>query len=559
MKFMVEENTTGKDSSPSITYIKPEWDDDGKVHWPGIQNQKQSANAKAILLHPPVKTIPVIFLPGVMGTNLMGSDEGKENDIWRGDSLGGVFFKWARKDGTERRELLNPDTTKVDNRGDINQTIYSPLSDDGKLFKTRRERGWGEVLSFSYGNFLSVFQGALLDDWQQALDNHVSSTPGKKGALSQLVGKSLSEDKDAEITDESVLTQEELNHFQNFLFPVHVYGYNWLQDNKTSAEGLVAFIDKTINLYRNDYGHGMPFPAGQEKVIIVTHSMGGLVARYASQVCGAKEKILGIVHGVIPDLGSPAAYRRMKVGAKQEGMAGAVLGNTAKELMPVLARAPAPLQLLPSAKYLSGAPWLTVEGAGEDGCDVKLPQTRDPFGEIYLNKTLWYRLYESDIIDKDEAVSQSNWTNYVRLVDKPVRKFISLMDSKGYHPNTYAFYGHKIDSDGTLAWRKTSITYPKNMHENDNRLPNNYRDIPLPFNRSQLYVVTSSKTPGDGTVPVESLSAICRNSEIKSVLATGVDHQGAYDVSSLKDIKDRPALQFTLRAIVKMVQEIPIP
>ena len=64
---------------------------------------------------------------------------------------------------------------------------------------------------------------------------------------------------------------------------------------------------------------------------------------------------------------------------------------------------------------------------------------------------------------------------------------------------------------------------------------------------------------GDGTVPVESLSAICRNSEIKSILATGVEHQGAYDVSSLKDIKDRPALQFTLRAIVKMVQEIPIP
>jgi len=555
---MVEENTTGKDSSPSITYIKPEWDDDGKVHWPGIQNQKQSANAKAILLHPPVKTIPVIFLPGVMGTNLMGSDEGKENDIWRGDSLGGVFFKWARKDGTERRELLNPDTTKVDNRGDINQTIYSPLSDDGKLFKTRRERGWGEVLSFSYGNFLSVFQGALLDDWQQALDNHVSSTPGKKGALSQLVGKSLSEDKDAEITGESVLTQEELNHFQNFLFPVHVYGYNWLQDNKTSAEGLVAFIDKTINLYRNDYGHGMPFPAGQEKVIIVTHSMGGLVARYASQVLGAKDKILGIVHGVIPDLGSPAAYRRMKVGAKQEGMAGAVLGNTAKELMPVLARAPAPLQLLPSAKYLSGAPWLTVEGAGEDGCDVKLPQTRDPFGEIYLNKTLWYRLYESDIIDRDENIYSQNWKDYFELMKDSVRPFIIELDNK-YHSNTYVFYGHNIASDGTLEWRKTSIYYPKNLHESGRKLPNNYREIPLPFNRSQMYVVTSSKTPGDGTVPVESLSAICCNSEIKSVLATGVDHQGAYDVSSLKDIKDRPALQFTLRAIVKMVQEIPIP
>lgn len=555
---MVEENTTGNESSPFMNCIKPEWDENGKLHWPGIQNQKKSENAKAVLLQPPVKAIPVIFLPGVMGTNLMGSDEGKENDIWRGDSLGGVFLKWARKDGTERRELLNPDTTKVDNRGDINQTIYSPLSDDGKLFPTRRERGWGEVLSFSYGKFLSVLQGALLDDWQQALVNYGKSASEKKGVLSQLVGKSLSESKYAEITGESVLTQEELNHFQNFLFPVHVYGYNWLQDNKTSAEGLVAFIDRTIDLYKNHCGHGMPFPPGQEKVIIVTHSMGGLVARYASQVSGAKDKILGIVHGVIPDLGSPAAYRRMKVGAKQEGMAGAVLGNTAKELMPVLARAPAPLQLLPSAKYLSGAPWLSVEGAGEDGSDVKLPKAGDPFGEIYLNKTLWYRLYESDIIDKDENIYNQNWKEYFEMMKDKVRPFITELDNK-YHYNTYVFYGHKIDSDGTLMWKKTSIHYPKNMHESDRRLPNNYREIPLPFNRSQMYVVTPSKTPGDGTVPVESLSAICRNSEIKSVLATGVDHQGAYDVSSLKDIKDRPALQFTLRAIVKMVQEIPIP
>lgn len=555
---MAEENTTGNENSLSMTCIKPEWDENGKLHWPGIQNQKKSENAKAVLLYPPVKAIPVIFLPGVMGTNLMSTDEGNKNDIWRGDSSGGIFLKWARKDGPERRELLNPDSTKVDDRGDIDQTIYSPISDDGKLFPPRRERGWGEVLSFSYGKFLSVLQGALTDDWQQALDNYGKSVPEKKGVLSQLVGTSLSQGKDTEITGESVLIQKEVNHFQNFLFPVHVYGYNWLQDNKTSAEGLVNFIDRTISLYKNQCGHGMPFPAGQEKVIIVTHSMGGLVARYASQVLGAKDKILGIVHGVIPDLGSPAAYRRMKVGAKQEGMAGAVLGNTAKDLMPVLARAPAPLQLLPSAKYLSGASWLTVEGAGEDGSDVKLPQTRDPFGEIYLNKTLWYRLYEPDIIDKDEAVSQSNWKEYNDLIDKNVQPFIERLDNL-YHPNTYAFYGHGIDSDGTLMWRKTSITYPKNMHENDRKLPNNYREIPLPFNRSQMYVVTSSKTPGDGTVPVESLSAICRNSEIKSVLATGVDHQGAYDVSSLKNIKDRPALQFTLRAIVKMVQEIPIP
>lgn len=38
---MTEENTTDNESSPSTIYIKPEWDDNGKVYWPGIQNQKK--------------------------------------------------------------------------------------------------------------------------------------------------------------------------------------------------------------------------------------------------------------------------------------------------------------------------------------------------------------------------------------------------------------------------------------------------------------------------------------------------------------------------------------
>lgn len=40
-EFMTEENTTDNESSPSTIYIKPEWDDNGKVYWPGIQNQKK--------------------------------------------------------------------------------------------------------------------------------------------------------------------------------------------------------------------------------------------------------------------------------------------------------------------------------------------------------------------------------------------------------------------------------------------------------------------------------------------------------------------------------------
>lgn len=553
---MTIKNMEESEGRKHIVYEMPKRDDNGKIYW-DVQNQKKELNAKVVLIKPPTKVIPVIFLPGVMGTNLMEKESGKRKPIWRGDSLANVYIDWARLDGKKRREMLNPDATVVDNRGKVDQTVYSPRSDYIQLFQTRQERGWGEVLSFSYGTFLSVFQGALLDDWQQDLYNNGNETTKRNGVLSQLVGKSLAADKDAEIVGESIMTEKELNHFKQFLFPLHVYGYNWLQDNKTSAEGLVEYIEKVIDFYKHQYGNGMPFPAGKEKVIIVTHSMGGLVARYASQVSEAKDKILGIVHGVIPDLGSPAAYRRMKVGAKQEGAAGAVMGNSAKELMPVLARAPAPLQLLPSAKYLSGAPWLMVEGADKNGNNISLPQNNDPFGEIYLNKTLWYRLYESDIIDKNEEVSQSNWEQYNDLIEKKVQPFIENLDNT-YHPNTYVFFGNKIDSDGTLKWEKTTITFPKEIHESEKKLPNNFREIPLPFNRSEIYKVVSSKTPGDGTVPIESLSAIRNNGNIKSILSTDIEHQGAYDVKDIHDIEHRTAIKFTLRAIVKMVQEIPL-
>lgn len=483
----------------------------------------------------------------------MTNQEGYDDEIWRGDNIVDTYFGWATKDGKARRELLNPDSTQVDDRGDINKTVYSPIPDEGGIFPSRKARKWGAALFFCYGSFLTVLQGALLDDWQKDLIKGLPDQGGcalGDGILSQLINNPAATKE----IEGVFLTTDECNHFEKFLFPVHVFGYNWLEDNKKSAEKLINYIDEVLETYKHLQGHGLAV----EKVILVTHSMGGLVARYASEVLGCKDKILGIVHGVIPDLGSPAAYRRMKIGAKQEGGAGIVLGKSATELMPVLARAPAPLQLLPSAKYINGAPWLTIEGGGTDGIDLRLPKTADPFSEIYLNKTLWWRLYESDILDKDRTSSDKNWSEYNDLIQNTVLPFIEELDDV-YHSNTYLFYGKKINSDGSLTWIKTSISYPKNSHESDHKIPNDYRDIPLPYNKSQKYQLTSSKTPGDGTVPIESLNIIRAHSGIKGVLATNVGHQEAYDVENMADIAKRPAVQFTLRAIVKMVQEVPSP
>ncbi|EPL4466502.1 esterase/lipase family protein [Proteus mirabilis] len=377
---MSEKDSPGIGECQYVSYHLPKWLENGKIHWDDVQLQHKSLNAEAKCIVPPTKAIPVIFIPGIMGTNLKNSESKK---VWRADLPMGVdTLSLLKLDGDERRNLLNVASTFVDGRGSIYPAKRSFISDDGNLFPSREERHWGEALYLSYGEFLDYFQHALIDDWQTNMNNMYllqrmqkeKRSPNyveyvekqmPKGELRQLIGESLGD------THDSPLTQEELNHFENFLFPVHVFGYNWLEDNAVSAANLINYIDKVMETYKYKHGYGLAI----EKVIIVTHSMGGLIARYASQVLGAKDKILGIVHGVIPDIGSPAAYRRMKTGAHKEGIAGKVLGQNAEELMSVLAFAPAPLQLLPTAKYPSN--WLEIEGEGS------YPQI-DPFDEIYL-------------------------------------------------------------------------------------------------------------------------------------------------------------------------------
>lgn len=567
---MSKNDVLKKEQCQYISYHHPKWTDNGKCYWNKLQFQPESLHAKAKCVLPPTKIIPVIFLPGIMGSNLKSlGGKFKENyPIWRGDSEIKVYIDWAKLKGPQRRELLDPETTVVDDRGEINSKIYSLITDDGQgeygaLFPTRKARGWGEVLNFSYGNSLSVLQAALVDDWQKAVTrctagkSAISQNAKKNGIVRQLCNKQLGTEEKIE----DVLTEEEAAYFSRFLYPLHVFGYNWLEDNAVSAAKLIEYIDKVISDYQGQSGHGHGLAV--EKVILVTHSMGGFVARYASQTLNAKDKILGIVHGVIPDLGAPSAYRRMKVGGKQEGPAGIVMGKSAKELMPVLARAAAPLQLLPAPNYTSnhyGMAWLNIEKGDNNNRDLLLPQYGDPFGEIYLNQTLWWRLYESDIIDKDTLVSQKNWEEYSLLMRNKVRRFISKLGDIDYHPTTYAFYGNTQSSDGAVKWRITSITYPNDIHESDKTIPNNYREVPLPFNRSRFYELKASNTAGDGTVPIESLKKIQRQNglSIKSVLATHVEHQGAYEVKNLTDIHQRPALQFTLRAIAKMVQGVPL-
>ncbi|CNI13249.1 Lecithin:cholesterol acyltransferase [Yersinia massiliensis] len=509
------------------------YDDSGRQNHSVITDTKEK-DVKVTIYKMPDRVIPVIFLPGVMGSNLKGELDKK---IWHADLFKGVeALGWTTKTAKERKQLLDPQTSEVDDSGKV---LYN--DQEGKMFPSRRQRGWGSALYKSYGEPLHVLQ-FMLNDGNILLDNLLNGTR-RLTTRQQLIGENLNAER-----GEEALTESEVRHSYDFLFPLHVFGYNWLKSNADSAKKLEEFIQATLATYQGRLA--------QNKVILVTHSMGGLVARHYSENMGGQDKILGMVHGVMPDLGSPATYRRMKTG--ERGIVGAVIGSNMEQLMPVLAQSPGPLQLLPGTAY--GLGWLRIQ----DGRETQIKPLFDPYDEIYLNKADWWRLYDAGI---SKGTADEEWTKYRKIIEGDVQDFIQDLNTK-YHPNTWAFYGASKDnpSDENLTWRKkrtfeTSPQLPVQAVAGIVRTPTNrvIRESEWQPDNNGLvseFELVSSGSPGDGTVPTRSGGIT--SPIIRSLLATDVDHEGAYAVGNIDMGNNLSiAMKFTLRAIVKMVREVP--
>ncbi len=507
------------DDNKNRSYHRPIWGENGQVHFEITPHPKEN-NHVAVCLMPAVKVIPVIFIPGVMGSNL----KNKDNEVWQYTSKS--LKKWPFADPEKRKFLLDPNTTMVDDSGSIfNNTA------DGNKFPSRRARGWGSAFYKSYGEALDRLQYLLNDD--DILTENYFREAQLQTARQRFSGVRIGEEPEGQI-----LTVPETAHGHLFLYPLHVFGYNWLQSNAESAIRLGKYIEQVLM----DYSGRLAV----EKVILVTHSMGGLVARHYSENMGGQKHILGMVHGVMPDLGSPAAYRRMKTG--ERGVLGMIIGDSAEKLMPVLAQSPGPLQLLPGKAY--GPGWLRVEGKSSR---KSLP-VEDPYEEIYLNKTDWWRLCEQDLLLGD---TRSEWAKYENTIIRHVKKFIEKLNGK-YHPQTWLFYGASTDnpSDAFLTWQEQIPDRIKEQY----RARGNGAPPELPPLRTHQLI--SAATPGDGTVPITAIRT--HSPRIRGVLATNVDHEGAFAVdpvdrtrSVYTDLSD--ALVFTVRSVVKISQQVPEP
>jgi hypothetical protein len=385
---------------------------------------------------PPSNVVPIVFVPGIMGSNLCDAD-GKP--VWLLDSFGsvpvGLAMKWLRKDAGARQSLLHPARTKVYRLG----AVPTDPSVTGLSRVDYLARGWGEVSQASYHNFLVWIDKKMNAErdpasWDDFTNDAVNSDASPAGKLLRKLspGLVMSMHNLPPVAEAGAradpITSNELLKRSRSTYPIYAFGYNWLDSNSLAAESLKERINSVIAENRRP-------GTTCSQVIVVTHSMGGLVARACSQLSGMSGKIIGIVHGVMPATGAAVAYRRCKVGMRDEDFkAGLVIGSNGKAVTAVFAQAPGALQLLPSEDY--GPGWLNLKD--QTGRAIASLPVADPYEEIYLEREKWWGLIREDWL-KPKGGKPIKWSIFALNI-KIAREFHRGISGK-YHTNTYVFYG----------------------------------------------------------------------------------------------------------------------
>ncbi|MEN7531093.1 hypothetical protein [Cupriavidus sp. DL-D2] len=579
----------------NIVIIPSIVDKNGDQYGSATLTSEEDQREKIVLVKPYV--IPILFIPGIMGTNLR-KKEGKSS-AWRppnADLRGAAdlivqLFGYLLKNTNERAGDLATDTVEIDPSGPID------AGDSGLPKNVLVARGWGALMRSCYHPFMGQLQKLLNDlarydferceaDFKGWAEESSQDSPREWGA----------EEGDA-------LTREEVLHAANYQFDVWAGGYNWLQSNKDSGAAIQDLIENTILPFYNEGkrvtvkdtpdGEGSdqcsiqrkkPNRPMAEKVIVVTHSMGGLVSRALTEIhqCG---KVLGVSHGVQPATGAPATYKRMRAGF--EGAEKLFLGRNAADVVAILSQAPGGLELLPTADYNDGKPWLFVRDNKGNELMPPLPAGGDPYEEIYQSRA-WYGL----VPDHNLALMNPNGRKIQRREkqerDSPreglattiglVKEFHSAIEKK-YKSPTYAHYGVQgkrdvgKDSGGLfgsgLMADKDRMTWggvsweSKEMFDVDAAAITVSRDDgkgTLRTNKGSVLKIADPDCPGDGTVPVYSGEAPGK-AGIAMSFAHGqgnpgqsneyfcYDHQGSFG-----DVHRR-SLFATMYAVIKIAQQ----
>lgn len=170
------------------------------------------------------------------------------------------------------------------------------------------------------------------------------------------------------------------NLFNDARCPLHVLGYDWRQSPKDTAKRL----EEKVNELTEDKKDKC------DDVIVITHSMGGLVARWAFlQFPELASKVRAVIHVAQPVAGAPGAHRQLFSGAREDWGDGKreltkIAGGSGKEFATIAAVLPGLIDLLPSPDYKlpDGKSWY-VKNSVESTYSAVLPPEYAPGQQTY--------------------------------------------------------------------------------------------------------------------------------------------------------------------------------
>lgn len=460
---------------------------------------------------PPGKLIPVIFLPGVMGSNLRMSHKRQQelqrddNRAWRPDDLmtasgkadvlgGNGMGNWFKNASPRQRQLVfDPNETEVeyyhytssnerfdpDGRETLaadarhknvpddlavippllgHRTPFNSPPEPKKTKTTRRTttaqiarwRGWSEILfDGAYGEMLKTTEFFLNNmvrptqvwpHWQHSPINPMTGKPlprleWKYGKISEFL---LGVPKTFGAASGDVIDENDIRKLSKCWYPVHAMGYNFLRSNGDSAIEIARRIRALAAGYRQ---RGFKC----DEVIIVTHSMGGLVARalihpeYGNMLNNNDVKILGMYHNVMPTMGAASAYKRMRFGFQEKSgftakIEAKIIGINGEHATAILANTEAPLELLPGVAY--GKNWLKILDSSGKTLLSWPNKDEDALESIYLkSNSFWWRLINPDWINPARIADEfgGGLKNVFRRI-KNAAEFLQKIE-KTFHPN----------------------------------------------------------------------------------------------------------------------------
>ena len=582
---------------------------------------------------PPKKIIPIIFLPGVMGSNLRMTIKRQEelkrpdNRSWRpddmvdksgkaavatGSGLGGWFKNASPRD---RQLIFDPNETEVeyyqystDNgrffpEGDLTKgsnarhdnvpddfpgvfpliyvspkknayvesiqnpkviTRYIPPDIRETPAHIARWRGWSEVLfAGAYGEMLKkseffmnniienrkLRKGSIQLHWQiDAKDPETGKPISQPYPIYPEITKLLLQNpKSFGASKGEAISQSDLRKISPCWYPVHAMGYNFIQSNAISAKIIAERIRGLVKGY-NECGFKC------SEIILITHSMGGLLARalihpkYGNLNNKKEINILGIYHNVMPTVGAGSAYKRMRFGFKEtwgpiKTMTAEVFGIDGKHATAILANAPAPLEMLPGIKY--GLNWLKVINK-EGKLLYSWPDEKENALEsIYLqSEKRWWRLLNPDWVNPANLSSEKGGG-----IDKVKKRLDAAFEfSKSientFHEPTYSSYcgSKEYPSYGEVVFKVIDGLGGGLFDFSDKFTPPSPEKWTLVSDdaKGELKVKAGSRTltlklqkasdPGDETVPFQR-SASHTKGEIffhGQEKNTGYEHQNSY-------------------------------